>query len=151
MGRGDRHGGRWNVVRSRRRHRQLGSGGAGRPPGAAALTAKADSAGEAAPHVTVAESEVLGALWRLGPLSAAGLVSAVRARQPWGEATIKTLLNRLMRKGLISSARDDGRLLYRHRIERDDYLLAQIRDLADRLCDGDLNQVATLLSLTGRA
>ncbi len=99
-----------------------------------------------APHVTVAESEVLVALWNAGPLSATALVEAVRARQPWGEATIKTLLNRLMRKGLVRSQKDDGRQRYHPLLDREAYVRAEGQALADRLFGADLSAVAAILS-----
>lgn len=88
-------------------------------------------------HVTEAESAVLDALWRCGPLPPARLIEEVKRVRPWGEATIKTLLGRLMQKKAVLSAREDGRLLYRPLIERRDYIDAEIQALADRLFDGD--------------
>ena len=88
-------------------------------------------------HVTEAESAVLDAVWRCGPLPPARLIEEVKRVRPWGEATIKTLLGRLMQKKAVLSAREDGRLLYRPLIERRDYIDAEIQALADRLFDGD--------------
>jgi BlaI family transcriptional regulator, penicillinase repressor len=93
-------------------------------------------------HVTEAESEVLAALWRLGPLTPTRLVEAVRARREWGEATVKTLLGRLMRKKAIRSERVDGRLLYRPLVTREAYVRAEIQSLADRLFEGDPRRLA---------
>ena len=61
-------------------------------------------------HVTEAESAVLDALWRCGPLPPARLIEEVKRVRPWGDATIKTLLGRLMQKKAVLSAREDGRL-----------------------------------------
>jgi BlaI family penicillinase repressor len=96
-------------------------------------------------RVTDAESEVLAALWRLGPLTPARLMEAVKARREWGDATIKTLLGRLMQKKAIRSQRDDGRLLYHPLVTREDYLRAEVQALADRLFDGDLGKLAAFL------
>ena len=86
--------------------------------------------------VTEAESAVLAALWRCGPLSAASLMDEVKLRQPWGDATIKTLLHRLMQKGAIRSEREDGRQRYHPALSRDDYVDGEVRALLDRLFDG---------------
>ena len=88
-------------------------------------------------HVTEAESAVLDALWRCGPLPPARLIEEVKRVRPWGEATIKTLLGRLMQKKAVLSAREDGRLLYRPLIARSDYIEAEIQSIADRLFGGD--------------
>lgn len=97
-------------------------------------------------HVTEAESAVLAALWRHGPLSAASLIDAVKARQPWADATIKTLLGRLMHKKAVLSEKIDGRQLYRALLDRETYVAGEVQALADRLFDGDLAALATHLA-----
>ena len=52
---------------------------------------------------------MLGALWRKGPLSFASLVEEVKIVQPWADATLQTLLHRLMQKGAVRSHKDVGR------------------------------------------
>ncbi len=81
---------------------------------------------------------MLGALWRRGPLSFASLIDEVKLAQSWGDATVKTLLGRLMRKGMIASKREDGRQLYHPMITRAVYVDDQIAALAERLFDGKI-------------
>jgi predicted transcriptional regulator len=97
-------------------------------------------------HVTEAESAVLAALWRNGPLTPSRLLEAVKSQRDWGDATIKTLLGRLMHKKAIRSARDDGRLLYHPTITREAYVAGEVVALADRLFDGDLRKLAAHIS-----
>lgn len=89
-------------------------------------------------HITSAESQVMEVLWRKSPLSADELVSAVLVEQDWGAATVKTLINRLMKKNAIRSERVDGRHQYRPLIARTDYVAAESQGLLDRLFDGSL-------------
>jgi BlaI family penicillinase repressor len=100
-------------------------------------------------HVTPAESEVLAALWRRGPLSWADLIDEVKAAQAWGDATIKTLLGRLMRKGAIRSEKIDGRQRYRPLIDRKAWVDNEIQALADRLFGGDVAALAFHLADRG--
>ena len=93
-------------------------------------------------HVTEAESAVLDALWRCGPLPPARLIAEVRTVRPWGEATIKTLLGRLMQKKAVLSERAGGRLLYHPQLDRTAYVDAEIQALADRLFGGDRKALA---------
>lgn len=96
-------------------------------------------------HITEAESEILAALWRRGPLSFVSLIEEVQSVQSWGGATIKTLLNRLMHKGAIRSIREDGRQLYHPGVTREAYVRGQAQALADRLYAGDLAAVVQAL------
>jgi BlaI family penicillinase repressor len=98
--------------------------------------------------VTEAESEVLAALWRKGPLSFASLIDEVKSVRPWGDATIKTLLNRLMHKGAVRSGREDGRQRYHVLIDRRTYVDGEIQTLADRLFAGDRAALVRHLSET---
>lgn len=95
--------------------------------------------------VTEAESVVLAALWRRGPLSFASLIEEVKAANPWGDATIKTLLHRLMQKGAVKSVREDGRQRYHALLARQTYVAAEVGALIDRLFDGDPNALAAFL------
>lgn len=94
-------------------------------------------------HITAAEAHVMEALWRRSPLSADELVAEVGAAQNWGEATVKTLINRLLKKKAIKSERSDGRHGYRPLVDRSAYVQAESQGLLDRLFDG---QLAPLIS-----
>ena len=58
--------------------------------------------------------------------------------QGWGEATVKTLVNRLLKKGAIASQRQEGRTLYAPLVARDEYVTAESQGLLDRLFGGEL-------------
>jgi BlaI family transcriptional regulator, penicillinase repressor len=94
-------------------------------------------------HITAAEAHVMEALWRRQPMSADDLVAEVGASQAWGEATVKTLINRLLKKKAIKSERADGKHGYRPLIDRSAYVLSESQGLLDRLFEG---QLAPLIS-----
>ena len=96
-------------------------------------------------NITEAESEILAALWRRGPLPFVSLIEEVQAGQTWAEATIKTLLSRLMHKGMVRSVREEGRQRYHPAIDRDAYVDGEVQALVDRLFGGDRRALATRL------
>lgn len=69
----------------------------------------------------------------------------MRGDQPWADATIKTLLHRLMQKGAIKSVKDDGRLLYHAQIGRDAYLEGEVAHIVTRLFGGDPSALEAFL------
>jgi predicted transcriptional regulator len=101
-------------------------------------------------RITEAEGKVLEPLWRLGPLPPMRLFAEVRSRRPWGDATIKTLLGRLMRKNAVRSERLEGRLLYHPMLERDAYLASEVHDLVQRLFGGDVDALQRFLATLGQ-
>jgi BlaI family penicillinase repressor len=89
-------------------------------------------------RITAAESQVMEALWRRGAMTSDEIVADVAASHAWGEATVKTLVNRLLKKKAIESIREEGRHRYRPLLARADYVQAESQGLLDRLFDGQL-------------
>ena len=86
------------------------------------------------------------ALWRKAPLSAEDVIAAVAEPQGWTEATVKTLLNRLLSKGAIAADKDGRRYLYRALLAREDYVSAESKSLLDRLFEGRVSSLVTHFS-----
>lgn len=97
--------------------------------------------------ISEAESIVMKVLWGQHPLSAEQIVAALAQLQDWQEVTIKTLINRLLKKGAISAEPDGRRYLYTPVLRREDWLHIQSAGLLDRLFDG---RVAPLVAHFGR-
>ena len=87
-------------------------------------------------QISEAESVVMDVLWRRHPLGADEVAAALASQQDWQEATIKTLLNRLLNKGAIAAERDGRRYLYSPLLKREAWMLEESRGLLDRLFDG---------------
>lgn len=87
-------------------------------------------------QISEAESMVMDVLWRRSPLSAEEVVSALAPHQDWQEATIKTLLNRLLNKGAIEATKDGRRYLYSPVLRREAWMLDESESLLSRLFDG---------------
>ena len=87
-------------------------------------------------QISEAESAVMGVLWRQHPLAAEEVVAALAASREWQDATVKTLLNRLLNKGAITAAKDGRRFLYSPVLKREEWVLQESRGLLDRLFDG---------------
>lgn len=101
-------------------------------------------------HITAAESFIMEALWRRGPLTADDLIDDPGKPQGWGGATVKTLINRLLKKGALKSERIDGRVRYVAQIERADYVQSESQGLLDRLFGGRLAPLVTQFSEGGK-
>jgi predicted transcriptional regulator len=89
--------------------------------------------------ISAAESQVMEAVWRAGQLTADEIVAEVGEPQGWGEATVKTLINRLLKKKALVSERSDGRTRYRPLVSRTDYVQGESQGLLDRLFEGQLS------------
>jgi predicted transcriptional regulator len=89
--------------------------------------------------ITSAESAVMDVLWRLGPKDAEEITEALSDSQGWSGTTVRTLLDRLVRKGAVSKDKQGGkRIVFTALTERADYVHAESKSLIDRLFEGRL-------------
>ena len=86
--------------------------------------------------VSEAESIVMAVLWQQSPVPTDVVVAALARQQHWHESTIKTLLNRLLRKGAIRARKDGRRYLYSPVLTRDQWLSSESEGLIGRLFGG---------------
>lgn len=87
-------------------------------------------------QISEAESAVMETLWQRHPLAAEDVVAALASSRHWQEATIKTLLNRLLKKGAVTVEKQGRRYLYSPALERDEWLTRESKGLLDRLFGG---------------
>ena len=86
--------------------------------------------------ISDAESLVMEVLWEKNPATSDDVVAELSKTTDWQEPTIKTLLNRLLKKRAITAERDGRRYLYRPVLKREDYIDAASMTLLDRLFGG---------------
>jgi predicted transcriptional regulator len=97
--------------------------------------------------ISDAEAHVMDVLWRAAaPLVAEQIVEALSATRNWQAATVKTLLNRLLKKGAIAAQKDGRRFLYHAVLKREDWLATESEGLLDRLFGG---RIAPLVAYFG--
>lgn len=89
-------------------------------------------------HISEAESRVMQVLWQTSPLSADAIIEVLADHTDWHEKTIRTLLNRLLRKGAVRARRDGRRYLYSPVLKRDAWQTTESRNLLDRAFGGRL-------------
>src|SRR3546814_19913087 len=93
-------------------------------------------------QVSEAESIVMDVLWREHPRTADDVVAALAEAQDWQEATIKTLLNRLPKKGSTAAEKDGRPPLYTPLLKREDWLIDESQRQLERLFAGRVAQRA---------
>ena len=86
--------------------------------------------------ITEAESVVMEVLWTRSPMPTEDVITALEGEQHWQEATIKTLLNRLLNKGAVEAQKDGRRYLYSPLLKREEWMLDESQGLLERLFGG---------------
>jgi BlaI family penicillinase repressor len=99
-----------------------------------------------ASRISEAESQVMEAVWAAGPegLSAETILAAVGPAHGWTESTVRTLIHRLIRKGVLrSDRRPGGGVAYAPLMSREAWVSDESQGLVDRLFGG---QVAAMVA-----
>jgi BlaI family penicillinase repressor len=96
----------------------------------------------------IAEGEyaVMEVLWSAAPLTAAEVAERVPVERGWSLATVKTMLSRLLAKGVLAHEEDGRRYLYRPAIRREDYVAEQSGRLLDRMFGGRVTPLVAQLA-----
>ena len=89
--------------------------------------------------ISNAEIEVLNVLWNQSPLSAQEIIEILNLDKQWHEKTVKTLLNRLVKKEAVGFKKQQRRYLYSPLIEQESYQQKASQSLIERLFSGQLS------------
>ena len=103
-------------------------------------------------EISNAEFEVLEALWQNYPASANDIIAKlnesgdinthgtgeVNPEKQWHDKTVKTLLNRLVKKQAIGFEKQQRHYLYSPLLEREAYTLKESKSLIERMFSGKI-------------
>ncbi|MCD8834139.1 BlaI/MecI/CopY family transcriptional regulator [Staphylococcus arlettae] len=96
---------------------------------------------EKAPDISNAEWEIINVLWTQSPLSANHIIEQVQQSKAWNEKTIRTLITRLYKKGLLSREKQDGVYQYTPTVEEDYMKYEKTKTLVNQLYGGDVKSL----------
>lgn len=97
-------------------------------------------------RISGAEHEIMEVLWREAPLTANEVAARVPQERAWSIRTVKTLLGRLLAKGVLTHEEEGRRYLYRPAVAREDYVTRESRALLDRLFGGSVSPLVAHLA-----
>jgi BlaI family transcriptional regulator, penicillinase repressor len=91
----------------------------------------------------IADTEwlVMRAVWQNGPVGAAEVIAAVLPQTRWNHRTVRTLLNRLVKKGALRAEMVDGRNIYRAKVAESQCVRQESRSFLNRVFDGDAGRM----------
>lgn len=97
-----------------------------------------------------AEYAVMEVLWDQAPLTAAEVAARVPAERGWSIRTVKTMLGRLLAKGVLAHDEEGRRYLYRPAVARADYVAQESGRLIDRMFGGRVTPLVAQLAARDR-
>jgi BlaI family transcriptional regulator, penicillinase repressor len=91
----------------------------------------------------IAETEwlVMRVIWQRGPVGAAEVIDAVLPETGWSHRTVRTLLNRLVKKGALRAEMVEGRNIYRARVAQPQCVRQESRSFLNKVFNGDASRM----------
>ena len=90
------------------------------------------------PRISDSEWEVMKAVWKAGkPLSSDEIISLL-AYKEWHPKTVRTLINRLVKKGALSCKKDGRAYSYAPAVGEKECIMEESQTLLDKLFGGSL-------------
>jgi BlaI family penicillinase repressor len=91
------------------------------------------------PRISETEWEVMKIIWRQSPLSAGQVIDGLRETdRSWHEQTVKTLLNRLIKKRALGFRREGRAYWYRPLVSEAECIKAASKSFLERVFGGSL-------------
>lgn len=98
------------------------------------------------PELADTELDVMRALWKGERLSAREVHDRVAPGRGWAYSTTRTILERMVEKGLVEKASFHGIYLYAPRLSRAAGIARLVRDFADRVAEVGAAPVVSLFA-----
>ncbi len=99
------------------------------------------------PELTEAEWAIIKAVWELEPCAAPSVQEHLHPSMNWTYSTVRTLMDRMVTKGLLSAEKIRNLTLYRAAVTRQQAQLGELRYTLKHAFDGALKPlVETLLA-----
>ena len=89
------------------------------------------------PAISDAEWEIMNVLWEESPRTATDVAESLKDRVTWNTNTVKTLLGRLVKKGVVRFKPEGNRYLYSPALPRERYVRQESASFLDRVFGGD--------------
>ena len=101
-------------------------------------------------QISDAEWVVMNLVWSSSPIEAAEVIDRLAGANGWSSATIKTMLHRLVRKGVLSTEQNGKKYLYTPAVRRDACVRQASRSFLDRVFGGDATPALIYFVKTAR-
>jgi BlaI family penicillinase repressor len=87
------------------------------------------------------EWRVMRIVWQKGPVGAAEVIEAVLPETGWSHRTVRSLLNRLVKKGALRAELVEGRNIYAAKVSESQGVRQASRSFLKKVFDGDASRM----------
>ncbi len=88
------------------------------------------------PKISDSEWEVMKLVWKSSPLTSEDIIASLSEKMDWSPQTIKTFINRLLKKGALRYEKNGRSYVYYPLVEEKECVLAESKSFIERVYDG---------------
>jgi BlaI family penicillinase repressor len=88
-------------------------------------------------HISDSEWQIMAVIWEHSPVATAEVVEKLSWQKGWHSRTVRTLLDRLARKGALKITREGKRYLYDPLVSLEECVRNESRSFVDRVFGGE--------------
>jgi len=91
--------------------------------------------------ITDAEWEVMRVVWANDRVTSKKVISVLEEKMDWTQSTIKTILGRLVEKGVLNTEQEVRKFIYTANIEEKEAVRDYTEDIFNRICNKKVGNV----------
>ncbi|WP_418524414.1 CopY/TcrY family copper transport repressor [Limosilactobacillus vaginalis] len=92
-------------------------------------------------YITDAEWEVMRVVWANDRVTSKKVISVLQEKMDWTQSTIKTILGRLVGKGVLNTEKEGRKFIYTANIEEKEAVRNYAEDIFNRICNKKVGNV----------
>jgi BlaI family transcriptional regulator, penicillinase repressor len=100
-------------------------------------------------QISDSEKIIMDVLWSASPQSAKSIITQLDKKLEWQDKTVKTLINRLMKKNAIDFEKDGREYLYFPVLKEDDYVSMESANFLDKVFKGKITNLVSAFAKQG--
>ena len=97
------------------------------------------------PRISESEWQVMLVLWSKGALTTNEIVDQLRGKAQWKPKTVKTLIDRLLKKGAVRFEKEGRRYRYYPAVSRDECIASERNSFVRRVYGGTMKPMLAAL------
>ena len=92
-------------------------------------------------QISDSEKHIMDILWKMSPLSAKSIIENLNSDLRWQDKTVKTLVNRLLKKEVISFKKKGREYLYFPLVSEESYIESESKSFLSKVFNGKVSSL----------
>ena len=98
-------------------------------------------------NITDSEWEVMRVVWAQNKTTSKDIRDIIENKKNWKPGTTKTLIRKLVDKGVLNTEKDGNKYIYSTNLKESDFLKSTLEQTFDNICNKDIGKIiADLIS-----